>query len=73
MKVDGREVANKKMARSIPLTLQWDETFDIGADTGTPVDDRDYQVPFDFSGTLTKLTVTLDPPKQGQPPRKKAS
>jgi hypothetical protein len=27
------------------VTRQIDETFDIGADTGTPIDDRDYQVP----------------------------
>ena len=47
----------------MPLILQWDETFDIGADTGTPVDDRDYQVPFKFTGKLTKLTLSIDRPK----------
>ena len=47
----------------MPLILQWDETFDVGADTGTPVDDQDYQVPFAFSGTLTKLTLAVDRPK----------
>jgi hypothetical protein len=24
-----------------PLILPWDETFDIGSDTATPVDDKD--------------------------------
>ena len=24
----------------MPLIMQWDENFDIGADTGTPVDDK---------------------------------
>jgi hypothetical protein len=38
------------MERSIPLILQWDENFDVGADTGTPVDDQDYQIPFQFNG-----------------------
>ena len=33
-----------------------DETFDVGVDTRTPVDDKDYQVPFRFTGTLDKLT-----------------
>jgi len=61
--VDGREVATQKMERTIPVILQWDETFDVGADTGTPVDDRDYQVPFKFNGKLAKLTLTLDRPK----------
>src|SRR5262249_25052375 len=50
LKVDGKVVATQKMERTVPLILQWDETFDIGADTGTPVDDRDYQVPFKFTG-----------------------
>jgi arylsulfatase len=63
LKVDGREMATQKMERTLPLILQWDETFDVGADTGTPVDDKDYQVPFRFTGKLTKLTLVIDPPK----------
>jgi arylsulfatase len=63
LKVDGKEVATHKMKRTIPLILQWDETFDVGADTGTPVDDKDYQVPFRFTGKLDKLTVKVDRPK----------
>jgi len=62
LKVDGKEVARNSMQRSIPLILQWDENFDIGADTGTPVSD-DYQVPFEFTGKLDKLTLTIDRPK----------
>jgi arylsulfatase len=60
--VDGKEVARQSMERSIPLILQWDENFDIGADTGTPVAD-DYQVPFPFTGTLDKLTLTINRPQ----------
>ncbi len=63
LKVDGKEVARNSMEHSIPLILQWDENFDIGADTGTPVDDDDYQVPFRFTGKLDKLTLTIDRPK----------
>ncbi len=63
LKVDGREVARQTMERTVPLTLQWDETFDIGADTGTPVDDQDYQVPFAFTGRIDKLTIAIDRPK----------
>ena len=40
-----------------------DETFDVGIDTRTPVDDKDYQVPFRFTGTLDKLTFKLGPPQ----------
>ena len=63
LKVDGKEVARQKMERTLPIILQWDENFDVGADTGTPVDDADYQVPFRFSGKLDKLTLTIDRPK----------
>jgi hypothetical protein len=61
--VDGKEVASQTMERTLPLILQWDENFDVGADTGTPVDDQDYQVPFEFTGKLDKLTLTIDRPK----------
>jgi arylsulfatase len=63
LKVDDKVVSTQNMERTIPITLQWDETFDVGADTGTPVDDRDYQVPFKFTGKLTKLTINIDRPK----------
>ena len=63
LKVDGKEVASQKMEHTLPLILQWDETFDIGSDTGTPVDDKDYQVPFAFTGKLIKLTLKLDRPQ----------
>jgi hypothetical protein len=63
LKVDGKEISTQKMERTIPLILQWDETFDIGADTRTPVDDRDYQVPSAFTGKLNKLTVKIDRPQ----------
>jgi arylsulfatase len=63
LKVDGKEAATQQMERTLPLILQWDENFDVGADTGTPVDDQDYQVPFAFTGKLDKLTLTIDRPK----------
>jgi len=63
LKVDGKDVANQKMEHTIPLILQWDENFDVGADTGTPVNDADYQVPFRFTGKLNKLTLTITRPK----------
>ena len=63
LKVDGKTVATQTMEHSIPFILQWDENFDIGADTGTPVDDQDYQVPFDFNGTIDKLTLTINRPQ----------
>ncbi len=63
LKVDGKVVSTQKMEHTIPIIMQFDETFDVGADTGTPVDDKDYKVPFEFTGTLDKLTLTIDRPK----------
>src|SRR5262245_18003287 len=63
LRVDGKIVSTQKMEHVIPLILQWDETFDVGADTGTPVDDRDYQVPFEFTGKLAKLTLSVERPQ----------
>ena len=62
LKVDGKEVARQNMEHTIPLIMQWDENFDIGADTGTAVS-NDYRVPFKFTGTLDKLTLKIDRPK----------
>ncbi len=62
-KVDGKVVSTQTVERTVPLTLPWDETFDIGSDTGTPVDDKDYQVPFRFTGKIDKLTVAVEPAK----------
>jgi len=59
LSVDGKEVANNKIPNTIPFLLTIFETFDIGSDTRTPVDDADYQVPFKFTGTISKINVKL--------------
>ena len=33
LKADGKDVATRKMEKTLPMTLQWDESFDIGSDT----------------------------------------
>lgn len=63
LKVDGQVVATQKMEHTLPFILQWDENLDVGSDTGTPVADQDYQVPFAFTGTLDKITLTIDRPR----------
>jgi len=62
LKIDGKEVARQTMEHTIPLIMQWDENFDIGADTGTPIA-NEYQVPFRFTGKLNKLTLKIDRPQ----------
>jgi arylsulfatase A-like enzyme len=63
LKVDGKTVATQKMEHTLPLILQWDESFDIGSDTGTPVDDQDYKCPFTLTAKLNRLTVKIDRPQ----------
>src|SRR5205809_3276083 len=58
--VDGKEMAKKTIAHTIPLLISIDETFDIGLDTGTGVVNS-YQLPFKFTGKTDKLTVKLGP------------
>ncbi len=61
LKVDDREVANKKVPHTIPFIITLGETFDVGIDTRTSVDDKDYQVPFRFTGKIGKVTFKLGP------------
>ncbi len=48
LKVGGKEVASKKIPHTVPALFTLDETFDVGVDTRTSVDDNDYKVPFRF-------------------------
>ena len=61
LKVDGKEVANHKQPNSVAFLEVADETFDVGVDTRTGVNDADYQVPFAFTGKINKLTFKVGP------------
>jgi hypothetical protein len=63
LKVDGKAVATKKMEKTLPMILQWDEAFDIGSDTLTGVNDADYKPPFVLTAKLNKLTIKVDRPQ----------
>ncbi len=63
LKVDGKVVDTKQLPKTLPMVLQWDESFDIGSDTLTGVNDADYTPPFRFTGKLDKLTVKIDRPQ----------
>jgi arylsulfatase len=63
LKVDGKVVDTKPMPRTLPMTLQWDESFDIGSDTLTGVNDADYKPPFPLTAKLNKLTIRIDRPQ----------
>jgi len=63
LKVDGKEMTSKTIPHTFPVIISFDETFDVGVDTRTGVDDNDYQVPFRFNGKIDKLTFKLGPPQ----------
>ena len=61
LKVDGATAATLAIPRTLPFTMPVDETFDVGIDTRTGVNNADYQVPFPFTGTITKVTFKIGP------------
>jgi arylsulfatase len=63
LKVDGKVADTKAMPKTLPMILQWDESFDIGSDTLTGVNDADYKPPFALTAKLDKLAIKLDRPQ----------
>lgn len=61
--VDGKQVATRSMPRTIPIILTLFETFDVGLDTGTPVDDSYYQVPSKTGEVTIDLGATTVTPE----------
>jgi arylsulfatase len=60
--VDGQQVAQGRIERTIRFRFSLDETFDVGEDTGTAViDEYAEQMPFKFTGALAKVVVDLAP------------
>lgn len=55
---NGKEVAQGRIGRTVPFRFSTEETFDVGEDTGTPVD-MSYDVPARFSGELGKVVIDL--------------
>ena len=56
LSVDGKEVAKGRVEKTIPVRITIDESFDIGEDSGTPVNLK-YDVPFKFTGEIEKVTI----------------
>ncbi len=63
LKVDGKVVQTVVMPKTLPMILQWDESFDVGSDTLTGVNDADYQTPFPLTANLNKLTIKVNRPQ----------
>jgi len=72
LSVDGKAVATKSMDHSTPIMFPEDEDFDVGEDTRTPVAlvEYRYDCPFEFTGTIDKLTFDLGPSQITEEERK---
>jgi len=70
--VDGKELDRKKIEHTIPILMSIDETFDVGMDTRTGVDNS-YELPFRFTGKIDKLTIKLGPSQMAAADRKAAA
>lgn len=57
--VNDKEAAQEHLARTVPVAFTFQETFDVGEDSASPV--GAYESPFPFSGTLQKLTFDIAP------------
>ena len=58
LKINGKEVGQGRIERSVPALFTASETFDIGVDLGSPVT-MDYidRAPFKFSGNIEKINI----------------
>lgn len=73
LSVDGKEVARRSIPHTVPAVGTMDEWLDVGYDTRTGVDDRDYQVPFTFTGTINTITFKPGPPEMTEEQMKRAA
>jgi arylsulfatase A-like enzyme len=60
LSVDGKQVARSQIERTVCCRFSLDETFDVGADTGSPViEDYATRMPFQFDGILENVVIEL--------------
>lgn len=71
--VDGVEVAKQTIPHTVPAVEIMDEWMDVGYDTRTGVDDRDYKPPFRFTGTIHKITFKPGPPEMTEEQMKRVA
>jgi arylsulfatase len=58
--VDGKTVATCDVKRTVPAAFSATETFDVGADMGSPVSLKyAKQAPFNFNGKIQTVKVDL--------------
>jgi arylsulfatase len=64
--IDGKEVGQGVIGRTIPGMFSVSESFDVGADNGGSVERKAYTSPFKFSDTLNWVRYDLAPPNSAK-------
>lgn len=60
LRVDGKQVGQAQLKRTVPAAFTATETFDVGVDLGSPVSMNYYdRRPFAFDGTIDTVKVEL--------------
>jgi len=67
--VNGKDEGQVRLEQTVPRAYSFEETFDVGEDTASPV--GPYRSPFAFTGTLEKLELRSGPPPQLSDSQKK--
>ena len=55
--VNNRSVAKARIEQTVPMAFSFEDTFDIGEDSASPV--GDYQSPFPFTGTIDHINFDI--------------
>ncbi|MGB7160623.1 MAG: sulfatase-like hydrolase/transferase [Tepidisphaeraceae bacterium] len=58
LSINGKEVGEGRIEKTVPTMFSTDDTFDVGEDWGTPVS-PDYKLPAKFTGALRNVTVEV--------------
>lgn len=61
LSVNGQNMGEGRIERTVPIIFSTDDTFDVGEDWGTPVSPT-YEPPFKFTGILKRVTVEAKGP-----------
>ena len=57
--LNGNEVGEIVLEKTVPSIFSLEETMDVGVDTGTPVSKR-YETPFGFTGVINQVVIDLE-------------
>lgn len=58
--VNARQVGQARLTQTVPFAFSFEDTFDVGEDSASPV--GDYQSPFPFTGKIDRIELNTAPP-----------